>query len=72
MPFTKSILTVKTTDDVQTLLVALLLMLIIGFKCYTLIAPKTNTPQQQSKTYAIPGLTWNYPSLEVDVLNAIR
>jgi hypothetical protein len=73
MPFTKSILTVKTIDDVQTLLVALLLMLIVGFKCYTLIAPsKSNTAQQQSKTYANTGLTWNYPSLEVDMLNAIR
>lgn len=55
----------------QSLLVALLLMLIIGFKCYTLIAPpKSNIAQQQSKTYK--NLAWNYPSLQVEMLNAIK
>jgi hypothetical protein len=70
--FSKQSLTIKTTADMQMLLVTLLLMLMIGFKCYTLIAPKSDTPPQQSKAYANTGPTWNYPSLEVDMLNAIR
>jgi len=44
LPLPKKI--IKTTDDLQTVLVILFLLFIIGFKCYTLITgPPGNNPQ---------------------------
>jgi len=55
---------IKTNDDMQMLLVTLLIVFVVGVKCYMMVIPKNaDTLQQKNKSYAVtntPGAV-NYP-----------